>query len=229
MTYGRLALTPLALALVSVALTGCPDSEGEYNSFVDRTEDKRGGDGDGDGDGGACADCDLTGVHLVAIDTVVLPGTPLQFIADFEQDLDANTLSATFTPLSLELNSTTTPREELPMNPIVVNDVPINDDGSVEIDFGTVMVEASANPITGSPITASVIIDVRALSSDAWCGTAGGDVMSPIQQNLEGSTVAGVRLVDRNERPDDFPCVGENADRMCFTKCSTLMGYIDVE
>jgi len=218
-------LAPL-LALVPLALAGCPDTEGEYKDFTKRTKDKRAGGDDGGNMGMYCPECDLSGTHLVAIDTVVLPGTPLQFIADFDVDLDAMVMDATFTPLSLELASTTVPREELPANPIIVNGIPINEDGSVEIDFGEVMVEGDANPITGSDIVTTVVINVGALDDDTFCGSADGMVTSPIQQGLEGSTVAGIRLTDRGDRPDDFPCVGEGGDKLCFTSCDTIVDYM---
>ncbi len=229
MTWSRLAakIAPM-FVLVPLALSGCPDTEKNYEDFLEATEDKRGGgDGDGDGDGMFCTDCDLSGTHLVAIDTVVLPSTPLQFIADFDVDLDAMILDATFTPLSLNMGSTTAPREELPDNPIIVNGVPINADGTVEIDFGQVMVTGAANPITGSDITTTVVIDVGALDADHWCGSASGMVTMPIPADLMGSTVAGIRLADRDDRPQNFPCEGEGNDKVCYTNCENLMVFME--
>jgi hypothetical protein len=49
-------------------------------------------------------------------------------------------------------------------------------------------------------------------SEDAWCGGVTGDVESPIQVPLEGSSFAATRLADRDERPTQFPCACSTVD-----------------
>src|SRR5690606_10661154 len=118
------------MALAGAAL-GCPspDAEGKYERFNEQTEDDRempepkmdfgapvlpdfGGEATGTGGGGGLA---IDGVYLVAVDTVVSPGLPLQFLGEVTAELDAmgnGTISVEFQPLSLDQGNTTSPREE---------------------------------------------------------------------------------------------------------------------
>lgn len=218
----RLPRTGLVAGLLLVA-SGCPspDPEGKYDRFIDQTEDDRdlpemkmdfgapvlpdfGATGGDTETGGAGLNAD--GVYLVAVDTSVNPGLPLQFIGDVTAELDATgngTVSVTFQPLSLDQGSTTLPREE-------VGD-PITIDGDVTeyaftLPFGETMITGAANPITGSDIVADLSLEGSFRSENAWCGTVTGMVLSPIQVPLDGSVFGATRLVDRNERPTQFSC-----------------------
>ena len=204
----------LGLLLLVVA-TGCPspDPEGKYDRFVEQTEDDRevpdtkmdfgapvlpdaGGSGP-----------NIDGLYLVAVNTSVSVGLPLQFIGEVTAEIDGmgnGTISVVFQPLSLEQGSTTVPREE-------VGD-PLTIDGDVE-DFSftlpfpqPTMVTGAANPITGSDISANLDLAGTIRSEDAWCGTVTGMVLSPVMLGLDGSVFAATRLTDRDERPTKFPC-----------------------
>lgn len=220
---------PLARPMTLVALIGLcgslgcpsPDAAGKYDLFNEQTEDDRevpeakmdfggppitgdtetGGETETDGGG-----IDVSGVYLVAVDTIVSPGLPLQFLGDVTAEIDAmgnGTISVEFQPLSLEPMSTTDPREEVGES--------ITIDSAVEaygftLDFGPTSVTGEANPITGSDIEADLALVGTIRSEDAWCGSVTGDVLSPIQVPLEGSYFASIRLADRSERPTNFPC-----------------------
>ena len=171
---------------------------------------------------GLCGDIDdppvqdqLSGTFLLAIDTVVAPGLPFQFIAEVTTELnDAGNGSATFDlqPLSLDVGSTDTPREEVG-EPVVIG-TQVADGGIFGLDLGVVTVTGAANPITGSDVTIDVELSGEARSQAAWCGTLVGDLTSPIDAALEGSTFAAVRLADRSERPTTFPLSCADVDAM---------------
>ncbi|MCA9712671.1 MAG: hypothetical protein KDK70_42980, partial [Myxococcales bacterium] len=76
-----------------------------------------------------------------------------------------------------------------------------------ELPFGPIEVTGEANPITGAPIMADITLAASITDVDAWCGTVDGDVLSPIQVPLAGSTFGAIRLADRDERPGEgqFP------------------------
>lgn len=211
---------PVMAGLLLVA-SGCPspDPEGKYDRFVDQTEDDRdlpetkmdfgapvlpdfGSGGETETGGGPTFD----GVYLVAVDTIVSYGLPLQFLGDVTAELDAagnGTISVTFQPLSLDPMSTTVPREEV--GEAITIEGPV-EDYAFTLDFGQIMVTGAANPITGSDITATLSLVSQIRNEDAWCGTVTGMVESPIMVPLEGSYFAATRLADRDERPAKFAC-----------------------
>ena len=210
----------LSLAVLAAA-TGCPspDAEGKYDRFNEQTEDDRevpepkmdfgapvlpdAGAGETETDGGGLV---IDGVYLVAVNTVVSPGLPLQFIGEVTAEIDGmgnGTITVVFQPLSLEQGSTTTPREEVGEALTIDGDIA---DFAFTLPFGETMVTGAANPITGSDIVADLALEGTIRSENAWCGTVTGEVLSPIQVGLEGSYFASTRLADRSERPTHFAC-----------------------
>jgi hypothetical protein len=207
--------------LLLVAACPSPDAEGKYDRFVEQTEDDRdlpelkmdfgapvlpdlGGTG-GETETGEPVPL-FDGVYLVAVDTIVSYGLPLQFIGDVVADIDGmgnGTISVTFQPLSLDPMSTTLPREEVGDSITIDADVAAY---GFTLEFGETMVTGAANPITGSDIVANLSLVGQIRSENAWCGTVTGDVLSPIQVGLAGSYFAATRLADRAERPTQFAC-----------------------
>jgi hypothetical protein len=212
------------LVLATVAASGCPspDAEGKYDRFNEQTEDDRevpetkmdfgapvlpdfGGSGGTESEGGG--GLPIEGVYLVAVDTIVSPGLPLQFLGQVSGELDAmgnGSITVEFQPLSLDPLSTTDPRQEVGDAIIIEGEVTAY---SFTLEFPEpTMVTGAANPITGADISANLALDAQILSDVAWCGEVTGDVLSPLQVPLEGSTFAAMRLADRSERPLKFPC-----------------------
>ena len=217
---------PLLMAsLVSLgAASGCPspDAEGKYERFIEQTEDDRevpepkmdlgtpvlpdfGGSGGETETGGV--GLDINGVYLVAVNTSVSVGLPLQFIADVTAEIDGmgnGTITVEFQPLSLEQGSTTVPREEVGEALVIDGDVA---DFAFTLPFPMpTMVTGAANPITGSDISANLELAGSIRSENAWCGSVTGMVLSPIMVGLDGSVFAATRLADRDERPLHFAC-----------------------
>lgn len=222
----RRGIALFGLAGLLGAAVGCPspDAEGKYELFNEQTEDDRempepkmdfgapvlpdlgGGETDTDTDTEGGGGLMVGGVYLVAVDTVVSPGLPLQFLADVTAELDAmgsGTATVEFQPLSLDPMSTTEPREEVGESITIDADVEAY---AFTLAFGETMVTGAANPITGSDILADLSLEGQIRSMDRWCGTVAGDVLSPIQVPLQGSTFAATRLADRSERPTQFSC-----------------------
>ncbi|MEX1366681.1 MAG: hypothetical protein AB1Z98_26380 [Nannocystaceae bacterium] len=202
--------------LLAVA-TGCPspDPAGKYERFNEETEPDRVlpdvpppvdfGEGQ--------LFPDITGTFLVAIETSIAPGLPLQFLTDVQATVDEvtgdGTLTLSFQPLSLDVGSTTEPREEVG-DPINV-ETPVTG-GFFDVAFGETMVTGMANPITGSDILADISLAGALIDADAWCGAVTGEVLSPLQAPLDGSTYAAIRLADRSERPEMFPVKCDDLD-----------------
>lgn len=222
-----------AVGLVLTA-SGCPspDVAGKYERFNEETKDDRvipdvpemevptppmppmPGTGGGDTESGGPQPLDIDGVYLVAVSTVVEPSLPLQFLADVDAELDLEgngTITIEFQPLSLDPMSTTEPREEVGDSLTIDSDVAAY---AFEMPFGVIEVTGEANPITGSPIESDITLSANIVSVDNWCGTADGEVLSPLQLPLAGSTFGAMRLAGRDERPGEgqFPLNCEQID-----------------
>lgn len=206
---------PLVGTLLLSATSGCPspDPRGGFDRFNEQTEDDRYvpdvaalpdlGPVETSG-GPVCPNID--GVFLVAIETTIAPGLPLQFIAAVDAELDEwtgdGTITIDFQPLSLDPGSTTMPREEVGTALHVDADVR---GCTFLLELGEIMVTGEANPITGSDIVADLSLEAAIPTEDAWCGNLLGDVISPLAVSLEHSTFAALRLADRSDRPVGFP------------------------
>lgn len=141
-------------------------------------------------------------IHLlIAISTNVDPGHPLQAIATAEYG--PGTIDITMQWLSLDPGSTTMPRE--PVGEVIEYvGIPTNDDGSFLWEVGELMIPGAANPITGSDILLEAEADVLAIGMP-YCGFVMGDVLSPIQVPLDGSTLAMTEIPDPATLPEEFP------------------------
>ncbi len=188
---------------------GCPspDPQGKYDRFNEQTAPERERP-EPKLDMGIAVDSypDITGVYLVALETVAAPGLPLQFIGEVTAEVDMitgdGTIEVEFQPLSLDQGSSTEPREEVGEPIVIDSDVTA---GSFTLTFGMTNVTGAANPLTGADILADIELQGSIRGMDGWCGQVVGEVISPIALNLEGSTFASMRLADRDERPLEFP------------------------
>ncbi len=194
-----------------VLVAGCTDTKGKLNRFLDETADVRTPPPDTSVGGGTIAD--VNGTFLLALEATIAPGLPLQFLTTVKFTEDAagggGTLDLDLQPLALDLGSTTSPRTPVG-DPIVAHGVPVAADGSWVADLGTVAVPGAANPLTGSDISANVVLHGVIQSADLMCGTVTGKIFSPIQSDLAGSTFAAARVPpEAAQDPSKLP--GEGA------------------
>ncbi len=140
-------------------------------------------------------------LYLLAFSTVVDPGRPLQAIATHTVTSDGGlvTMRIELQLLSLGIGSVTMPRQPVGQ-PLVYEDVVVQD-GAFILDMGVIVVPGAANPITGSDLTASLVLDANFGDADFYCGALDGEVTVPLQLSLLGSTFAAVRIAD----PQDLP------------------------
>lgn len=116
----------------------------------------------------------------------------------------ASTATFTFQPLSLDVGSKTEPQEPVG-EPLIFTGVEFDANGNFSIDMGLVMVTGAANPVTGSDLEATLVLDGHVVHVDALCGDVTGILMSPLEADLSGSTFAMIRLADPDMLPDEFP------------------------
>lgn len=139
---------------------------------------------------------------LLAIDTSISPGLPLQGIVWLQRG-GAGTVDLELQWLSLDQGSTTEPRA-LVGDVYAYAGIPVGPDGAFTWDTGVLLIPGAANPITGSDIVASVSAEVVPMGSP-YCGRVSGLVMQPIRVPLDGSTHAMTTVASELELPLEFP------------------------
>jgi hypothetical protein len=201
----RVAAGVSLVALLGFA-SGCPaaDAEGKYDKFLEETEEEREDAANIKMDqGGSLAD--INGTFLLALAAVIAAEYPLQFYTTvtFVPSPDGGMVTLDLQPLSLDPQTTTTPRQ--PVGELLtVGPVPVNAGGSFELPIlEPVMVTGAANPITGSDIVATLNLSASIQSEDIFCGTVTGMVTSPLELDLTGSTFAAVRVPSVDMLPGD--------------------------
>jgi hypothetical protein len=185
-----------ALTLCALA-SGCPSPEPQekYDAFLEQTKEEREDAANIKMDmGGALAD--VNGTFLFALSAVIDPTHPLQFFSTvtFTPEGMGGQLAMDLQPLSLDVGSTTTPRQPIG-DPLTLAATPVDAGGGFEIVVSEpLMVTGMANPITGSDIVATLTLKGAIQNEDVFCGTVTGMVTQPLMLDLMGSTFAAQRV-----------------------------------
>jgi hypothetical protein len=118
--------------------------------------------------------------------------------------------AATFAPPGFEvIEPPYTVLGETLEEPLTVGPVPVAEDGTFTMDFGTTNVVGDANPITGRDIQATLVVSGQIRSADVVCGSVDGDLVAPFEAPLAGSNMGLIRVSD-----------GDFAGATPVTKCS---------
>lgn len=212
MAGSRLSKHSLLLFATALVLAGCPDPEGRFDEFTDRTAGDRGIGGSGGGMAGGVAD--VNGTFFLGIDTVINRGKILRF--DTAVTINVNpdgTCPAEGCLMGWEVQPVVPdpkPRSNCP-DPgtpvgdlIVLTDIPVGNDGSFIANFGQQTVDGCANPISGGNILANLILTGNILGPDAMCGKVSGTVSQPVTGRLDGSDF-GMFRINEGEFPAPAP------------------------
>ena len=183
--------------LLALAAAGCPDTQGEFDDFVERWQRANPGfDGGGVPDGGDCAPLDpttLDGQWVFALSAVIQRETPIVFLTQVTGQAAPPGVTLEFQPLSAADRRTPVGQ------PTRVGPFPLSPDGTLHAELPPLIVSGEANPITGGEIEAQVTLDARLCGgSDFQCGTVSGSVTRPIPLDLMGSTFTLERVQGGN-------------------------------
>ncbi len=193
--HERLVRNASAIVLL-LAAQACVDPQARYDAFIERTADMRGRDA-GPIEGGG-ERFDFSGRYLLALSTTLAPSMPILFGCEVDVASGLETLDLTIQPLTTE--DSPTPREPIG-DSLSAREVPYAEDGSFVADLGEVMVPSEANPVSGAPIVATVVIAAGVFpQNDAlanhFCGQAMGMVTVPVPLDLAGSTFGAIEADD---------------------------------
>ena len=138
---------------------------------------------------------------LYALSSPLAPGLPFQAIVNLTPG--TGTVDLTLQWLSLDIASTTTPRQ--PVGDVYAYAaLPVDGTGTFYWDTGIILIPAAANPITGEDLVVSIQANVVPVGVPAYCGVAGGTVTSPIQTSLDGTTHAMTEVTAVSNLPATF-------------------------
>jgi hypothetical protein len=156
---------------------------------------------------------DVSGDFLLAAALSLSPDTPLQWTVSVlftPEAAGGGTMDVVLQPLALDVGSTTSPRTAFGET-FAFDDVVVDPDGTFSLDLGVLEIAGETNPLTGSDAVADVVLDGTVADADNLCGDLTGQVTSPIEVDLAGSTFAMLRIDDTD--PDLLPVVFPNACR----------------
>jgi hypothetical protein len=182
---------PVALA-IALGMTGCPDTQGEFDAFVERWQRANPGVDGATPDGGECAPPDpaaLDGQYVFALSAVIQRETPILFLTQVTGLANPPSVQLVFQPLR------SADRRTPVGSPVTVGPFPLAADGTLHAELPPLVVSGESNPITGGEIEAQVTLDARLCGgTDFQCGTVTGNVTRPIPLDLAGSTFAMERV-----------------------------------
>lgn len=198
----------VVITAVGLALTGCPDPEGEFDEYIPKSRRHLDAAFEAEQlpDVGATETVpQASGTYLLAVEASVDTTKPLLFKGDITVDTESDppTLDLVLIPLVsqayADANPGSTARAQLPggaIDPAAVN-VTQGDDGSWQftIDFGSFTIPGEADPILpGQAISGNMVWTGRIFSESVVCGTVDGELMQPAAIPLTNSTFGVVKV-----------------------------------
>ena len=143
----------------------------------------------------------IAGNWLLAAATPIDPALPFQFLV-LAEEVGPDTYNLTMTPLSLDVGSTTAPRQPVG-EPKILFGVPLTIDAGFEIFTGPFVIPGAANPITGTEVTVDILFSGMP-GGNPFCGSVGGSITAPTPQDLTGTTFGTEKVNGVDSLPTTF-------------------------
>lgn len=180
---------------VPALLSGCPDTMGQFDEFIDKSDPYRVAPVAGECTG----PIDLSGSYLLGAAVIVDTQKPLRLTLDLAVDLDAGTIEGDLQPVAVPPNNGAT-AAGTPVGEVYHATAQLDaTDGGFTLDFGTIVVPTEANPILATSVTANLKLTGCTSTPTDACGLIEGDITVPTPIPLAGSTWA---IVERPEGAD---------------------------
>lgn len=214
-TTRRLLTETLLFSGCLAVLTGCPDTQGEFDAFGERYAEANPSGGGvvftcmtppmmaGDGDGN----------YLFALSAVLAPKFPILFDTDLTITAGgANGLQFTLLLQPLDRFDRMTPVG----TPVTIGPGDLNADGSFDVDPPLISVTGMANSLSGSDLEVDLTtLNGHICNEDFMCGGVDGNVLQPpLGPVLAKSTWTMERLAAPGmfPEPPKINCAGELAE-----------------
>jgi len=174
------------------ALGGCPDSAGQFDEFIEKSEPFRVVPTAGE----CLGPVDLSGSFLMGASVVVDNTKPLRFKLDITVDLEGSTIETSLQAIAVPPNNGATAPGTLVGEVYTVTADLDSLDGSFVLDFGSIVVPVEANPILPAAVTAEFMLEGCTSTPTASCGLISGRITAPAEIPLAGSTWAVTPLAE---------------------------------
>lgn len=186
-----LAMTLPALTLASATLSACPDTEAQFDEYLESSAPFR-----KTVEVGECAGpVDLSGTYVLGAAVAVDPTKPIRFRFEVTVDLDNSAIDASLQAVAVPPNNGTTTPGTL-VGAVYEATAELDASGKFKLDFGSIDVPLEANPILPAPVTATLQLEGCTSTPTAACGTVLGDITKPAAIPLAGSTWGIVPFAD---------------------------------
>lgn len=143
----------------------------------------------------------IAGNWLLAASTPLDPSLPFQFLV-LAEEVGPDTFNLTLTPLSLDVGSTTAPRQPVG-EPKILFGVPLTIDAGFDIYTGPMVIPGAANPISATEVTVDILLSGMP-GGNPYCGNVSGSVTAPAPQDLAGSTFGTEKVNGVDSLPTTF-------------------------
>lgn len=209
-----------AAALCGLLLCGCPNPDARLDDFSERCEKDPECLAQPVDIGPECeppAPGELDGTFLFALGAVQ-PEYPLLFLTEATTSAGPN--GGVFLRLELQPLSARDRQTEV-CEPIVLEDLLIDDRGEMNQPLPLIVVAGLANPISGSRIEAEPVLRARFCGrQDFYCGFVEGQLHEPFELDITGSSFTMQRVSEPFMTPDtifvdcnETPAVSEVPER----------------
>jgi hypothetical protein len=185
---------------VLLLLSGCPDTQGDLDDFVNQSEENFANRPDAAPmpDGAPISGAqDITGTYLLSVAPFGDPTRPLLFRAEVTATVapgGAGTFEMVLVPVETASKAVMT-GNRIPASGTITGGT-ISAEGALDIDLGTVVVPGAANALSGSEIEATLRLIGRTPSEDEFCGDLQGTTQRPAVFELTGSTFGVTKVAD---------------------------------
>lgn len=182
-TFG---LKACLVVFAGLALGGCPDSMGEFDEFIEKSEPFRVVP-----QAGVCTGpVDLSGSYLLGAVVVVDKTKTLRFKLDLDVDLAGNSISGDLQGIAVPPNNGATAVGTLVGDVYSATAELDPTDGSFSLDFGEIVVPTEANPILATAVTTTITLTGCTSTTTDACGIIEGQISKPLELPLAGSSWA---------------------------------------
>lgn len=218
-------------AVTALTCAGCPDPDGATRRFID---DRPPPPDMGLVPEGCTGPADRSGRWLIGVATVLDPSRALVFLGTVRMPEDGASIELDLQPLDAV---TRTPVGE----PWRTDPVPVAEDGTFVLTYGTHSAPGEANAISGAAITVDFALHGQLRSAGGLCGELVGALVQPVMFDITGSTwatvpgdgaLAGLPLVTAcpacaDDAPGPAPeggpmCPDTGAEARCDAACAWL-------
>jgi len=201
----RRLLRPLAPLSMLLTLCGCPNTQGEFDSFNERYAEAYPPVEAASCDGGGMVPMpgEADGTYFEALAASLNTAKPFVLLTT----VTTTATGETGMEISMEIQPLSAADRRTPVgDAVATGPAPVQTDGTFEL-LQVVPMDGEANPINGLALEATLVSKGALCATDFICGTVDGDavVNDALEVNVDGSTFAMTKVGSEADYPEPVP------------------------